>query len=77
MTEAELLQAVQEALASTDDPEGFYTTEDWCDLLGLREDATRKRLKKLLASGNLELGSVRRVDMKGVETPRAAYRFKP
>lgn len=78
MTEAELIEAVQEALATQDDPEGYYTTAEWAEMFGLALEATRKRLKKLTVTGNLEHAKVPRVSpLSGVETRTHGYRFKP
>lgn len=77
MTEAELLQAVTEALAAASDPEGFYTTKEWGAMFQLSVPATRSRIQHLMAQGKMEHGKVVRQGMNGVASPTHAYRFMP
>lgn len=77
MTETELLAAVQEALAKEENPEGYYTTEDWAELFGLSIGTTRKRLSQLKRLGRLEAGKVYRMNLHDIMQSRPGYRFIP
>ena len=78
MTEAELIQAVQEALRGSD-PEGYYTTWEWAEMMGYHDErAARRRIKMLLRAGKMVAGSVVRKSMAGTGPERhvSAYRLK-
>lgn len=77
MTEAELLDALQEAFAKNDEaPEGVYTTGDICRILGRGTHFVRPLIGSLLASGDVELVRIRRQGIDGRSAQVPAYRFR-
>ena len=73
-TEAELLQHVQEALDTPPSEDGAMSVLELSDSLDISPAAVRKRLRKLIASGSVELVRVRRTAMHGIVARRMAYR---
>ena len=73
-TEAELLQHVQEALDAPPSEDGAMSVLDLAESLDISTAAVRKRLRKLIASGSVELVRVRRMSLHGVIQKRIAYR---
>ena len=73
-TEAELLQHVQEALDAPPSEDGAMSVLELADSLDISPAAVRKRLRKLIASGSVELVRVRRTAMHGIVARRMAYR---
>ena len=73
-TEAELLQHVQEALDAPPSEDGAMSVLDLAESLDISTAAVRKRLRKLIASGSVELVRVRRTSLHGIIQKRIAYR---
>jgi len=72
-TEAELLQHVQEALDAPPSEDGAMSVLDLAESLDISAAAVRKRLRKLIASGSVELVRVRRMSLHGIVQRRIAY----
>ena len=72
-TEAELLQHVQEALDAPPSEDGAMSVLELSDSLDISPAAVRKRLRKLIASGSVELVRVRRMSLHGIVQKRIAY----
>ena len=77
LTESELLQELREVYAQSDDPEGYYTLAELCELLGLGKEAVRRRLKLLSSSNQLLTRRVRRTSIAGITMPVPAYAVRP
>ena len=77
MTESELIRSLETALAAQADPEGYYTTDELCDLTGLEGKAVRRRLRTLKRAKRLHMVEVRRPNLRGVMMPVPAYRVLP
>lgn len=77
MTTEELIAELTAALAANQGPDDALTTYELCQVLGLAENATRKRIRLLTEAGRLEAVRVQRVSMNGVTQPVSAYRLKP
>ena len=75
VTEAELLQQVQEALDAPTLKDGAMSVVELSEKLDMSASAVRKRLKKMLASGTVEIVRVKRRAMHGVVSRRVAYRL--
>jgi predicted ArsR family transcriptional regulator len=73
-TEAELLQHVQEALDAPPSEDGAMSVLDLSESLDISPSAVRNRLRKLIASGSVELVRVRRRSLHGIVQRRIAYR---
>jgi len=73
-TEAELLQHVQEALDAPPSEDGAMSVLELSDSLDISPAAVRTRLRKLIASGSVELVRVRRTALHGIVARRVAYR---
>ena len=73
-TEAELLQHVQEALDAPPSEDGAMSVLDLAESLDISTAAVRKRLRKLIASGSVELVRVRRMSLHGIVQRRIAYK---
>jgi len=73
-TEAELLQHVQEALDAPPSEDGAMSVIELSDSLDISPAAVRTRLRKLIASGSVELVRVRRTALHGIVARRVAYR---
>ena len=79
ITEAELLQALENALVADDNPEGALTTGELSELTGWHLHTVRKALKALKAlkvAGCLRTVKVYREDLAGRYTKVPAYRLK-
>jgi hypothetical protein len=77
MTEAELLDALREALAPTaNDPDGAFTSEELLSLTGYGEKKIRNALKAMLRKGECECVRVKRQNIVGVTVPVPAWRFR-
>jgi predicted ArsR family transcriptional regulator len=74
VTEAELLQQVQEALDTPPSEDGAMSVVELSEALDMTASAVRGRLRKLIASGSVELVRVRRRAMHGIVSRRVAYR---
>jgi len=73
-TEAELLQHVQEALDAPPSEDGAMSVLELSESLDISPAAVRNRLRKLIASGSVELVRVRRTALHGIVAKRVAYR---
>ena len=73
-TEAELLLHVQEALDAPPSEDGAMSVLDLAESLDISPSAVRNRLRKLIASGSVELVRVRRRSLHGIVQRRIAYR---
>ena len=73
VTEAELLEQVQEALDTPPSEDGAMSVLELSESLDISASAVRNRLRKLIASGSVELVRVRRVSLHGIVQRRIAY----
>ena len=73
-TEAKLLQHVQEALDAPPSEDGAMSVLELSESLDISPAAVRNRLRKLIASGSVELVRVRRIALHGIVAKRVAYR---
>lgn len=76
VTQASLLEALQEALARHAGPDDALTTREWADLLGNTIQTTGRKIDRLIREEKMTLVYVRRADRRGVTQPVAAYRLK-
>lgn len=78
MTTEEMIAELEIALAASENPDGFYSTREYGDLLGLGADAVRRRLRVLQNLGRLEHRRVRRPnDLGGGSSVKDCYRILP
>jgi hypothetical protein len=77
MTAEEMIAALEEIVGKQDDPTGFYTVEEWSEMLGLGETATQKRLKAAQRAGRLEVVKVKRPSIDGRLMLSYGYRILP
>ena len=75
VTEAELLQQVQKALDAPTLKDGAMSVVELSEELDMSASAVRKRLKKMLAAGTVEVVYVKRRAMHGVISKRVAYKL--
>ena len=77
MTAAELIAELETLLATSADPEGYLTVDEYGELMGLGRVAVQKRLKVAHNAGRLECVRVKRqaIDGRMMHTP--AYRILP
>jgi len=73
ITESELLQQVRDALDFTETEDGAMSVLELAESLDISPHAVRSRLRKLIASGSVELVRVRRTSLHGVVQRRVAY----
>jgi predicted ArsR family transcriptional regulator len=73
ITESELLQQVRDALDFTETEDGAMSVLELAESLDISPHAVRTRLRKLIASGSVELVRVRRTSLHGVVQRRVAY----
>ena len=74
VTEAGRLEQVQEALEAPPSEDGAMSVVELSEALDIPESSVRKRLRKLLVSGSVELVKVRRVALNGLVSRRVAYK---
>lgn len=80
ITEAELLQAIQEAAAThntPDDPDGAFRVAEVAAALGWSSKRVISALWKVQAEGKLQRTKVWRMDLAGRRMPVPAYRLLP
>ena len=77
ITDAAMLAALEEIVASQDDPEGYYTLNEWVEATGMSKLTIKKRLATAKKVGRLEVARVTReaIDMRPMQIP--AYRILP
>ena len=75
-TQEQVIAALQEILKSQPDPEGYYTSEEWADMLGVSGATVQKRLRVVLKAGRLGRAKVQREGLRGATTT-FAYRILP
>lgn len=75
MTEAEQLALLEEVFAKVEGPEDAFTTDEWGEMLGLGEEATRKRLRSAKKANRLERIEVVREALDGRRGTVPAYRL--
>jgi len=73
VTEAELLEQVQKALDTPPSEDGAMSVLELAESLDISPAAVRNRLRKLIATGSVELTRVRRLSLHGVVQRRIAY----
>jgi predicted ArsR family transcriptional regulator len=75
VTQEELIRLAQEILDNAEDPEGFYTADEWADMLGVHVKLARARLKKIKDAGRLELADITREALDGRPYHTTGYRI--
>ena len=75
VTETELLQQVQTALFEASDPEGAMSVVELSEATDMPEPAVRRRLKKLIAQGDVEVVKVPRTNIVGTVARQYCYRM--
>jgi Lon protease-like protein len=75
MTEQEQLALLEEVFAKVEGPEDAFTTDEWCEMLGLGREATRKRLRSAKKANRLERIEVMREALDGRRASVPAYRL--
>lgn len=76
-TDADLIAELEALVSQGDDPEGYYTTVEWCAMLGLAEDSTKRRLTIAKRAGRLDMQKVQRENLAGHIVRVPAYRLLP
>ena len=74
VTETELLQQVQKALFETSDPAGAMSVFELSESTGMPEPAVRRRLRKLINQGDVEVVKVPRTNIVGTVARQYCYR---
>ena len=74
ITETELLQQVQVALFEASDPEGAMSVTELSEATDMPEPAVRRRLKKLINQGKVEVVKVPRTNIVGIVSRQYCYR---
>ena len=77
MDVSQIIQELERAIKSENAPEGFYTTEELADMLGVGVAAVRRRLKVLHTAGQVESMRKPVQGMDGVTRPVQSYRIRP
>lgn len=75
MSQDALLDALQEALGQTEDPEGAMTIREISAKLDLNERSAREVVRGLIEDGRAEATKVRRVALDGRNALVSAYRL--
>jgi len=75
VTETELLQQVQKALFETSDPAGAMSVVELSESTGMPEPAVRRRLRKLINQGDVEVVKVPRTNIVGTVARQYCYRM--
>ena len=75
VTETELLQQVQKALFETSDPAGAMSVFELRESTGMPEPAVRRRLRKLINQGDVEVVKVPRTNIVGTVARQYCYRM--
>jgi DNA-binding Lrp family transcriptional regulator len=73
----EIIAELELARGKAEDPDGFHTTPEYAEMLGLGDGAVRKRLKKLERDGRLERGRKLVECLSGHRQTVTAYRIVP
>ena len=75
VTETELLQQVQKALFETSDPAGAMSVVELSESTGMPEPAVRRRRRKLINEGDVEVVKVARTNIVGTVARQYCYRM--
>lgn len=76
ITEAEVIQALEEAFARSEDGESAVTTVELVGATGKTTNCVREGLKRLMKEGRLECVRVPRLTLDGRTHPVPGYRLK-
>lgn len=77
MTPEQIIAELEELTRSGTTPDGFYTTKELADLLGLGKVSMTKRLDLAKKAGRLEVVFVKREALDGRMMRSPAYRILP
>jgi len=78
MTEEELIQELETIMHSeAANPDGYYTTEELAEMIGLTPASVRKRLKIAFKAGRVDVKKMMRPNMRGYLAPHTGYRIRP
>ncbi len=75
VTETELLEQVQKALFETSDPAGAMSVFELSEATDMPEPAVRRRLRKLINQGEVEVVKVPRTNIVGTVARQYCYRM--
>lgn len=75
MTASELVEELERLYSESQDPEGYLTTTELADLLGIGVKGVRSRLRAAQRQGRLEVTHVRRAALNGQGYLCPAYRL--
>lgn len=75
ITEAELINALQAAMAAAPETEGFTTTPELAEVVGWSHQRVRDALRLLIEEQRVEMQWVKRRDIAGRLGRRPAYRL--
>ncbi len=75
ITEADLLEQVQNALDFASDPEGAVSTKELSEALNIPAEKVRTRLRKLIEQNVVEVVKVPRTNIVGVVQHQFCYRL--
>ena len=75
--DADLIAELEELVAASEDPEGFYTAEEWADAAGMSVPRMRRKLGVVKDAGRLGMADVRRERLDGQPYTATAYRILP
>lgn len=72
----DLIQALTALLTAPDTADGYMTTTDLAEAMGIDPDVVRARLKLLIQRGEIERGRVYRETIAGYYQRFPGYKFK-
>lgn len=75
--DADMIAELEAILNAQPDPEGYYTAEEWAELLGCSLKIAQARLKVAKKLGRLSLVGVKREALNGKMMPSTGYRIVP
>ena len=75
--DAEIIAALEDVLRAQADPEGYYTCDELCGLLGPGRVMVQRRLQVAKRAGRLDVVRVKRESLDGRMMHTPAYRIVP
>jgi len=75
--DADLIAELEELVATQEDPEGYHTVAEWCDMADMGQGLMRTRFRVAKKMGRLHCRRVMREALDGTNRPVPAYRILP
>ena len=77
MTTEEVITALAEIMQQDNQREGFYTTSEIAEMMGVSDATARKRIKAAMRKGVVEVKNFKKPNMRGYIADHTGYKILP